>query len=167
MSKNHVPTTAATKVLDGASVQWTPYLYEHDPRNTRFGLETVEVLGLNPAQVFKTLIVQLGSRQGIAVIPVEESLNLKSAAAALAEAGGPKVKTAEMCDENTAQNVTGYVVGGISPLGTKKRLPTVLDQSALGRETIFVSGGRRGFSVEVSPADLVNLTQAVVAPLTR
>lgn len=161
------PTTPATVVLDAAKVSWTPHVYEHDPRSSSYGLEAATALGINPDRVFKTLVVTTGGKQGIAVIPASHSLNLKSAAAALAKVGAPKSRTVEMADERVAQTTTGYVLGGISPLGTKRNLPTVVDESATNYDTILVSGGRRGFSVEIAAADLCQLTGAETAKLTR
>jgi Cys-tRNA(Pro)/Cys-tRNA(Cys) deacylase len=118
------------------------------------------VLGLAPARVFKTLIAAVDDRQlTVAIVPVTARLNLKALAAA---AGG---KRAEMADPAAAERATGYVLGGISPLGQRRRLPAVLDASALDHATIFVSGGRRGLEIELAPADLVGLTAATVASI--
>lgn len=166
-SKQHHPATPATQALDKAGVSWTAHLYDHDPRSHSFGLEAAEVLRFAPERTFKTLVVTSNGKQGIAVIPASSSLNLKKAASSLAEAGLAGARSVEMAEERVAQSATGYVVGGISPLGTKRNLPTVLDSSADQFETILVSGGRRGFSVEVRPQDLVRLTNAVVGSVTR
>lgn len=171
-AKNHDagsahPTTQATLALDAAGIAWTPHTYTHDARAESYGLEAAAALDIPAERLFKTLIVTLDGKPGVAIIPVEESLNLKSAAKALAGAGAPKVKTAEMATEQLAQRATGYVVGGISPLGMKRALPTALDISAKDHDTILVSGGRRGFSVEVRPGDIVRITGAAFAPLTR
>jgi Cys-tRNA(Pro)/Cys-tRNA(Cys) deacylase len=118
------------------------------------------VLGLAPARVFKTLIAAVDDRQlTVAIVPVTARLNLKALAAA---AGG---KRAEMADPAAAERATGYVLGGISPLGQRRRLPAVLDASALDHATIFVSGGRRGLEIELAPADLIGLTAATVASI--
>ncbi|WRS30803.1 aminoacyl-tRNA deacylase [Actinomycetaceae bacterium MB13-C1-2] len=161
------PATPATMVLDKAKVPWMPHMYEHDPRSASYGLEAATALGIDPDRVFKTLVVTVEGKQGIAVIPASHTLNLKSAAVALAEVGAPKARTVELADERTAQAVTGYVIGGISPLGTKRELPTVLDRSSLDHDTILVSGGRRGFSVELVSSDLCRLVGAITADLTR
>lgn len=155
------PGTPATTALDAAGVAYTARAYEHDPAAQSYGLEAAEALGVDPARVFKTLMVEIaegaGSRLCVAVVPVTGSLDLKAAAAAL---GGKK---AAMADAAAAERRTGYVVGGISPLGQRQPSPTVLDDSALGHGTVLVSGGRRGFDIELAPADLVRLTDAVVA----
>lgn len=161
------PTTQATIALDAAEVSWTPHTYTHDSRAESYGLEAAAALDMPAERLFKTLIVTLDGKPGVAIIPADQSLNLKSAAKALANAGAPKAKTAEMATEQLAQRATGYVVGGISPLGMKRALPTALDITAQNHDTILVSGGRRGFSIEIAPGDLVRVTNAVLAPLTR
>ena len=118
-------------------------------------------LGLDPAQVFKTLLADVDGGLVVAVVPVDRSLDLKALAAA---AGG---KRAVMADPAAAERATGYVVGGISPLGQRRRLPTVVDASALEWATVLVSAGRRGLDVELAPADLVRLTNAVTAAVAR
>src|SRR5699024_1188340 len=120
-----------------------------------------DVLGLDPARVFKTLMIDLDGELAVAVVPVSGSLDLKRAAAALG------AKKAQMADAATAQRATGYVLGGISPFGQKRAHRTVIDQSALDHPTVFVSGGRRGLDLEVSPADLVAQTRAVTAAIGR
>jgi Cys-tRNA(Pro)/Cys-tRNA(Cys) deacylase len=122
-------------------------------------LEAAEVLGIDPARVFKTLMVEVEGRLAVGVVPVSGSLDLKAVAGALG------AKKASMADPKAAERRTGYVLGGISPLGQRQPSPTVLDESALGFETIFVSGGRRGLDIEVAPADLVRLTRAVTAAI--
>lgn len=128
---------------------------------TAYGLEAAEALGVDPGRVFKTLVVDGGGRLAVAIIPVAAQLDLKAAGAALG------VKKVELADPAAAERSSGMVRGGISPIGQRKALPTVLDESALGHETVFVSGGRRGFDVELAPADLVSLTRATTAAVAR
>jgi Cys-tRNA(Pro)/Cys-tRNA(Cys) deacylase len=152
-------------VLAAAGVPHELRGYEHDPRarerGLSFGMEAAQALGLEPAQVFKTLVADVDGKLTVAVVPVDRSLDLKALAAA---AGGKK---AALADPAAAERATGYVVGGISPLGQKRRLPTVVDATALDWPTVLVSGGRRGLDVELAPADLVRLTGAVTAPVSR
>jgi Cys-tRNA(Pro)/Cys-tRNA(Cys) deacylase len=155
------PGTPATAALEAAGVPYTARGYDHDPSAASYGAEAAAALGVEPDRVFKTLMVEVaaasGSRLGVAVVPVSGSLDLKAAAAAL---GGKK---AAMADAAAAERRTGYVLGGISPLGQRQPSPTVVDDSALGHATVLVSGGRRGFDIELAPADLVRLTGATVA----
>jgi Cys-tRNA(Pro)/Cys-tRNA(Cys) deacylase len=153
--------TPATVALARAGIAFTVHTYEHDPAADSFGLEAATVLGLDPAQVFKTLLVSVDGRLVVAVVPVAGRLDLKAVAAAV---GGKK---AVMADPAAAERATGYVVGGISPVGQKRPHPTVVDDSALAFATVYVSGGRRGLDLGVSPADLVALTSATVAPVRR
>jgi len=161
--------TPATVVLDRAAVSWTAYSYAHDPRAVAgggsYGTEAAQALGLDPATVLKTLLVTLEGAPrpglGVAVVPVARSLDLKSVGAALG------VKRAGMAEPRVAERTTGYVVGGISPLGQRTLLPTVLDAGAAELPVVYVSGGRRGLDVGLAPADLVRLTAAVVAPIAR
>jgi Cys-tRNA(Pro)/Cys-tRNA(Cys) deacylase len=147
--------------LTAAGIEFTPHEYAHDAANTNFGMEAAEVLGLDPGQVFKTLMADVDGRLVVAIVPVSGKLDLKALAAAV---GGKK---AEMADPKLAEKRTGYVVGGISPIGQKIRHETVLDETAELYETVFVSGGRRGFDIELTPADLVRATSAVVANIGR
>ncbi len=134
--------------------------YDHDPQHPSFGLEAAEKLGLEPAQVFKTLVVQMdGTGLAVAILPVDRQLHLKSLARAL------KVKKIALADGKTVQSTTGYILGGVSPLAQKKCLKTVLDDSALHYRTILVSGGRRGLEIEIAPRDLLSLCAAVSAPI--
>lgn len=156
--------TPATVALAQAKVSHVLHPYDHDPANTHFGEEAAAAIGIEPTRIFKTLLVEVqGGRThlAVAVVPVATQLDLKAMAAALG------AKKAAMADPAEAEKVTGYVVGGISPLGQKKRLPTVVDDSAMGFATIHVSAGRRGLQVELSPADLVRLTDASTAPIGR
>jgi len=150
----HAAGTPATKVLVAAGVAHTLHSYDHDPSVTNYGLEAATALGIDPARVFKTLLVSVEGALAVAVVPVSGSLDLKKCAAAL---GG---KRAAMADPKDAERRTGYVLGGISPLGQRQPSPTVIDESALGFPTILVSGGRRGLDIELDPADLVGLTKA-------
>lgn len=153
--------TPALVALHRAGVTVTPHAYEHDPRTQSYGQEAADVLGLDPARVFKTLMIDLDGELAVAVVPVSGSLDLKKAAAALG------AKKAQMADAAAAQRATGYVLGGISPFGQKRAHRTVVDESALDHPTVFVSGGRRGLDLEVAPADLVAQTHAVTAAIAR
>jgi len=153
--------TPATTALTRARVPFTEHSYEHDAGAASYGLEAAAALGLGPEQVFKTLMVSVDGRLAVAVVPVSGQLDLKAVAAAV---GG---KRATMADPAAAERATGYVVGGISPVGQRRAHRTVLDQSALGFDTVYVSGGRRGLDIGVAPGDLVRVTGAVVAPIGR
>jgi Cys-tRNA(Pro)/Cys-tRNA(Cys) deacylase len=161
--------TPATVALTRAEIAFTLHEYAHDPRAESFGLEAADALGLEPARVFKTLMVAIDPATGsgqrdrlaVAVVPVSGHLDLKSLARAL---GGAR---ATMADTSAAERATGYVVGGISPVGQKRAHPTVLDTSALELATIFVSAGRRGLDLEIAPADLVRVTGAIAARIRR
>ena len=152
--------TPATKALDKAKVTYATHAYEHDPKHESYGLEAAEQLGLDPAVVFKTLVAAVDGQLTVAIVPVERQLDLK----ALASACG--AKKAQMADVKQAERTTGYVAGGISPLGQRKALPTVIDESAAEHATIHVSAGRRGLEVELAPADLQRLTRATLAPIS-
>lgn len=149
--------TPATIALTKSGITFTAHTYEHDPANTNFGMEAATVLGIEPDRVFKTLMADVSGTLTVAIVPVNGTLDLK----ALAQARGHK--KAAMADPATAQRRTGYVLGGISPIGQRQPSPTVLDESALAHETIFVSGGRRGFDIELAPADLIAVTNAATA----
>lgn len=142
-------STPATLALESAGVPFTAHVYDHDPRATSFGLEASEKLGIAAERVFKTLMVDVDGELVVAVVPVSSRLDLKEVARAV---GG---KRAAMADPTLAQRRTGYVLGGISPLGQKVRHRTVLDSSAILQEAILVSGGRRGFDVELTPDALL------------
>jgi Cys-tRNA(Pro)/Cys-tRNA(Cys) deacylase len=145
-----------------AGVAHTIHEYDHDPANEHYGNEAVEKTGADPLQVFKTLVVSVDDKQlVVAVVPVAGMLSMKQIARA---AGGKK---ATMADPQDVQRSTGYVLGGVSPLGQKKRLKTFIDDSAQAFETIYVSAGRRGLEIELSPADLAVLTTARFAPLQQ
>lgn len=153
--------TPATVALTRADVPFTTHAYEHDPAAPSYGLEAAEVLGLPAEQVFKTLFVEVDGRLAVGIVPVSCRLDLKAVAAA---AGGKK---ATLADPALAERASGYVVGGISPLGQKRAHPTVLDDSALDHDKVYVSGGRRGLDIGLSPDDLVRLTRATLAPIAR
>ncbi|EKO3859741.1 Cys-tRNA(Pro) deacylase [Vibrio harveyi] len=154
--------TPAINLAKKKKVSHTIHQYEHDPRAESYGLEAAEVLGQDPKKVFKTLLFCLNGEPknlAVAIIPVDQKLNLKLAAKAA------KGKKADMADPEIAQKTTGYVVGGISPLGQKKALPTFLHESATQQETICVSAGKRGLEIELAPKDLLSLTRGQFAPL--
>lgn len=153
--------TPATVALTRAGVAFTTHAYEHDPTADSFGLEAAEALGLPPQRVLKTLFAAVDGRLVVGIVPVSQQLDLKAVAAAV---GG---KRAQMADPAAAERASGYVVGGISPLGQKRRHPTVLDESALEHDVVYVSGGRRGLDLGLAPADLVRLTGATIAPIAR
>ena len=159
--KPGAPGTPATRVLAEAGVPHVLRTYAHDPRATSYGLEAAAALGVEPERVFKTLLADVDAALVVAVVPVDAQLDLKLLAAAV---GG---KRAAMAEVARAERATGYVAGGISPLGQRQAHPTVVDESALAHATILVSGGRRGMDVELQPADLVQLTHARVAPVAR
>ena len=153
--------TPATAALTSAGVTYTVHAYDHDPAHPSYGEEAAEAMGVSPDRVFKTLVADVDGALTVAVVPVAGQLDLKALAAAV---GG---KRAAMADPALAERTTGYVRGGISPLGQRKRLPTVLDASASDHDTICVSAGRRGLEVELSPDDLTRLTNATLAPIGR
>ncbi|QKS16847.1 Cys-tRNA(Pro) deacylase [Curtobacterium sp. Csp2] len=155
------PSTPATLALERAGIPYTPHVYEHHETATNFGEEAAAALGLREEQVFKTLVVSVDGQLAVAVVPVANRLDLKAIAAAL---GGKK---ASLALPALAEKRTGYVVGGISPVGQKARLRTVLDESALTYASIFVSGGRRGFDIELAPTDLITATDARTAAIAR
>jgi len=153
--------TPATAALIAAGADFALHDYDHDPRDTSFGLEAAHALGLEPERVFKTLLAELDGELVVAVVPVSGQLDLKALARTL---GGSRAVMAEV---SRAERVTGYVAGGISPLGQKRALRTVLDETVDLFDTIFVSAGRRGLDLEIAPADLVRLTSAVIAPVGK
>jgi len=153
--------TPAINAAKKAKIKYTVHEYDHDPAAPSFGEEAAEKLGVPPERVFKTLVVDAGAGLAVAVVPVLLKLDLKAMAKAL------KAKKAAMAEVKVVERTTGYVVGGVSPLGQKKRLPTILDDSAQGFETLFVSGGKRGLDIELSPADLAALTRASFASVAR
>ena len=151
--------TPATVALRAAGIPFTEHAYEHDAANTNFGLEAASALGLDPDRVFKTLLADVDGRLVVGIVPVTGKLDLKRLAAAV---GG---KRATMADPAVAERRTGYVVGGISPIGQKTAHPTVIDETAELWDTVYVSGGRRGLDLELAPADLVRATNATLADI--
>ena len=150
-------------MLEAAGVPFTVHEFHHEAGEKNYGLVAAEALGIEPDQVFKTLVsnltVERGIEQVVGIVPVSGQLSMRELAAAL---GG---KRAEMCPVDVAQRITGYVVGGISPFGQKKRLRTAIDETCILFDTIFVSGGRRGLDLEVAPDDLIRVLDAIVAPI--
>jgi len=158
--------TPATVALTRAGISFTLHEYAHDPRahaekTLSYGLEAAQALGLDPARVFKTLMASVDGTLTVAVVPVSGQLDLKALARAV---GGSR---AAMAERAAAERATGYVAGGISPVGQKRPHPTVVDASALDHPTVFVSAGRRGLDLEIAPADLVRVTEAIVAVVGR
>jgi Cys-tRNA(Pro)/Cys-tRNA(Cys) deacylase len=149
--------TTATVALERAGISFTVHEYEHDPGHASYGLEASQALGVPPERVFKTLITEVDGRLVAGVVPVQGQLDLKAVAAAV---GGKRAAIAEVA---AAERATGYVAGGISPVGQRRRLPVVLDASAMTFGTVFCSGGRRGLEIELAPADLVRAADATVA----
>jgi Cys-tRNA(Pro)/Cys-tRNA(Cys) deacylase len=156
-----VAGTPATVALAALGIPFLEHEYAHDANVTGFGLEAAEVLGADPDQVFKTLLADADGTLVVGIVPVSGKLDLKALALAVG------AKKAEMADPKLAERRTGYVVGGISPIGQKVRLATVLDETAELFETILVSGGRRGFDIELSPADLLRATGGTLAAIAR
>ena len=154
--------TPAVLAARRAGVSCQVLEYRHDPAAQSFGLEAARALGVDASMVFKTLVASLASGElAVAVIPVVARLDLK----ALASATG--AKKAVMADRQAAERATGYVIGGISPLGQRRRLTTVVDESALTHEQVYVSGGRRGLEIALAPRDLVKLTNATLNAISR
>ena len=152
--------TPAVRALEAAGVAFTVHEFEHVSGQRDFGREAATALALDPDQVFKTLVVTADAGLAVAIVPVSRQLSLKATATALG------AKRAELCEPALAGRTTGYVVGGISPFGQRKRLPTVVDETCALFDTIYVSGGRRGLDLGVAPADLIAVTGAVVAAIT-
>lgn len=155
------PGTPATVALTAAGIPFTPRAYAHDASVTAYGLEAAAALGVEPERVFKTLLAEADGRLVVGVVPVSSLLDLKALAAAVG------AKRAAMAAPELAERKTGYVVGGISPIGQKTALPTVVDETALLWETVLVSGGRRGFDLELAPADLLHATGGVLGDIAR
>jgi len=154
--------TPAIQALKKSGASFELHEYQHDPRAESYGLEAAAALGAPPEHVFKTLVTKLDTKElVVAILPVHKSLDLK----ALAAAAG--AKKADLADVTEAERTTGYVKGGISPLGQRKKLRTIIDESAETLERMFVSGGRRGLDLELQPADLMRLCNAVTAAIAK
>ena len=149
--------TPAITAVERAGIAFTIHEYEHAPGTGSYGLEAAERLGVAPGRVFKTLVVDLDGTLAVAMVPVAAQLDLK-------RLGG---KRSALADPREVERTTGYVLGGVSPLGQRKALPTTLDDSALVYPTIYVSAGRRGLELELEPRALVSLTGADVRPIAR
>lgn len=158
---NNPHRTPAIRLLAARGVAFTVHAYDHDPRADSYGLEAATELGLDPARVFKTLVVSGGPGLGVGVVPVDRQLDLKAVARVLGWS------RATMADPQVAARSSGYVVGGISPLAHKRPLPTVIDDSAERWETVFVSAGQRGLDVELAPEHLAEAATALFAPISR
>ncbi|MDE0572728.1 Cys-tRNA(Pro) deacylase [Demequina sp. B12] len=162
MPRRASASTPAVAALIRAGIAHELHPYEHDPASElSYGLEAAAALGVPPAQVFKTLCVLADGTLSMAITPVDGTLDVKAVAKALG------AKRATMADPADAERATGYVVGGISPLGGRKRLPAVLDSSALDLDRVYVSGGQRGLDLSLAPTDLVRLTGAAVATIRK
>jgi len=153
--------TPATATLTAAGIAFTVHPYEHDPAAASYGLEAAAALGVEPDRVFKTLLADTDLGLVVGVVPVTGMLDLKALAAAVG------AKRATMADPSVAERRTGYVVGGISPVGQKSAHPTVVDETAQLFDTVFVSGGRRGLDIELSPADLLAVTGGAFAAIAK
>ncbi|HEV2564867.1 MAG TPA: Cys-tRNA(Pro) deacylase [Microvirga sp.] len=150
-------TTRATQALQQAGVAFSVHSYEYDPNAERIGLQAAEAMGADPSSVLKTLMVLVDGRPACVILPSDQEVNLKKLAAAL---GG---KAAQMMKPADAERITGYHVGGISPFGQKKRVPTVLEQSAFGHAQVFINGGQRGLQVKLDPGAAASVLDAKVA----
>jgi len=148
--------TPATRAAARAGISFAVHQYAHDPEAESYGAEAAERLGIDAARVFKTLVASIDGRLTVCAVPVSAQLDLRSLG-----------KRAALAERPEAERATGYVAGGISPLGQRKQLPTIVDESALAHGTIFVSAGRRGLELELRPDDLVRLTDAAVGAIAR
>jgi Cys-tRNA(Pro)/Cys-tRNA(Cys) deacylase len=147
-------STPGIAAAERAGIDFTVHEYRHDPAAESYGLEAAEKVGVDPSRVFKTLVVSLDGTLAVACVPVALELELKALG-----------KRAELAERRRAEAATGYVAGGISPLGQRRKLATHIDASALDHETVFVSAGRRGLEIELAPTDLISLTGAEVHPI--
>ncbi len=157
--KDRQASTPALVALNEAGIAYAVHEYHHDPDVTAFGEEAAAALRLDPERVFKTLVADVDGQLVVGIVPVSGQLSLKALAAAV---GG---KRAVMADPKVVEKTTGYVLGGVSPVGQRKALPTVLDDDAINHSTVFVSGGKRGLDIELAPADLIRATNARTAPI--
>lgn len=157
--KDGQASTPAMKTLTEAGIAYAVHEYHHDPDVTAYGEEAASALKLDPERVFKTLVAEVDGQLVVGIVPVSGQLSLKALAAAV---GGKK---AQMADPKVVEKTTGYVLGGVSPIGQRKALPTVLDDNAVDYSTIYVSGGKRGLDLELTPADLIAVTNARTAPI--
>jgi len=148
--------TTAIAAAERAGIGFSLHEYDHDARAESYGLEAAEKLGVDPARMFKTLVVSVDGALAVACVPVAAQLDLRALG-----------KRVELADKTQAERATGYVSGGISPLGQRRALPTHVDESALAHETVYVSAGRRGLQIELDPRDLVRLTAAHVHAIAR
>ena len=156
-----MPMTPAIKLAKQRSLDYQLYEYTHDSNAASFGLEAAEKLGISPTQVFKTLVVSTDNGSlAVAILPVDKTLNFKKMAKALALNKLLPCKKVQMADPKQVERTTGYVLGGVSPLGQKKRLATIIDSSAEDQPTIYVSAGRRGLEIELSPMQLADTLEA-------
>jgi Cys-tRNA(Pro)/Cys-tRNA(Cys) deacylase len=153
--------TPATRAATRARIAFDVHEYEHDPGTASYGLEAAEALGRNPGQVLKTLLARAGSELVVCCVPVGAQLDLKAVASAVG------AKRATMAEPGEAERATGYVVGGISPLGQRRRLTTLVDEGALSQVTVCVSAGRRGLELELAPGELLRATGGRAAPIAR
>jgi Cys-tRNA(Pro)/Cys-tRNA(Cys) deacylase len=153
--------TAATALLTRQGIPYTVHTYDHDPRRGSYGAEAAQAMGVESGRVFKTLVADVDGALTVGVVPVTAQLDLKALAAAV---GGKKAAMAEVA---AAERATGYVAGGISPLGQRRRLRVVVDATACAFPTVYCSGGRRGLEIELAPGDLVRAANATVAPISR
>jgi Cys-tRNA(Pro)/Cys-tRNA(Cys) deacylase len=154
-------TTPATLALSNAGIAFTLASYDYDPNAERVGLQAAEAMGLSPSEVFKTLMAELDGKPVCAIVPSDEEVNMKKLAAAL---GG---KSAQMMKPADAERLTGYKVGGISPLGQRRSVPTVVDELATLYDEIFLNGGQRGLQIRIRPVDLIRALKCVVADVVR
>ena len=153
--------TPAVNTAKKAKIEYTIHEYEHDPANESYGSEAASKLGIPEERMFKTLIVRHGNKEfAVGIVPVSSMLNMKHLAKAI------KAKKANLADASDVERLTGYVLGGVSPLGQKKKLKTVIDSSANHFPTIFVSAGRRGMDIELKPQDLARLTNGEFAEIS-
>lgn len=154
-------TTPATLVLDRLGIEYQIHEFVHDAREQQFGLEAARELEVSSSQVFKTLLVEIDSGYGVALCPVSSQLNMKLVAASL------ESRRATLADRDVAERITGYVTGGISAFGMKRRVPIVIDNSVRHLETVYISAGRRGLDLELASDDLIRASDAVVAAIIR